>query len=178
MENLKNKNKITEFLKESNAIERVYDEDSLEQAENAWSFLIEQRTITPAVVLRTHFLLMKNHGILDQYKGTYRNCPVWIGGREGINHLQIFEEIKKWCNDMNDTGWIDKWCKVPGKNYKKNFEHISKLLHVQYEKIHPFIDGNGRTGRMFMNWWRIKNDLPLLIIHEGKEQMDYYKWFK
>ena len=52
-------------------------------------------------------------------------------------------------------------------------------LHVKYEKIHPFADGNGRTGRMFMNWTRLKrNNEPLLIIHEGEEQREYYGWFK
>ncbi len=57
-------------------------------------------------------------------------------------------------------------------------ERYSKMLHVEYERIHPFVDGNGRTGRMFMNWWRMKNGLPVLVIHEGEEQMDYYQWFK
>jgi Fic family protein len=56
-------------------------------------------------------------------------------------------------------------------------DQVSKVLHVQYEKIHPFVDGNGRTGRIFMNWWRINNGLPILVIHEGKEQWEYYKWF-
>ncbi len=57
-------------------------------------------------------------------------------------------------------------------------EEWSQQLHVSYEKIHPFVDGNGRTGRMFMNWWRLTNGLPLLIIHEGDEQYNYYQWFQ
>ena len=79
----------------------------------------------------------------------------------------------EWCAEMNRQDW----CRIRD-NGGDNFEYISKTLHVKYEKIHPFVDGNGRTGRIFMNWWRIKNNLPILVIHEGKEQMDYYKWFK
>lgn len=54
---------------------------------------------------------------------------------------------------------------------------MMKNHHVEYEIIHPFVDGNGRTGRMFMNWERLKGGLPILVIHEGEEQQEYYKWF-
>ena len=52
----------------------------------------------------------------------------------------------------------------------------AKASHIAYERIHPFIDGNGRTGRMFMNWQRLKAGLPILVIKE-KEKQEYYKWF-
>jgi len=55
-------------------------------------------------------------------------------------------------------------------------EVLSKKLHVHYEAIHPFIDGNGRTGRMFMNYWRVKVGLPILVIKE-LERHEYYEWF-
>jgi len=57
-------------------------------------------------------------------------------------------------------------------------DECTKQCHVLFEKIHPFIDGNGRTGRMVYNWHRLKLGLPIHIIHEGKEQFKYYKWFK
>ena len=45
--------------------------------------------------------------------------------------------------------------------------------HIQFEKIHPFSDGNGRTGRMVMNYSLLENNLPPLIIkkHEKNEYM-------
>ncbi|EAC3059364.1 Fic family protein, partial [Listeria monocytogenes] len=36
--------------------------------------------------------------------------------------------------------------------------------HIDFERIHPFSDGNGRTGRMVMNYLLMENDFPPLII--------------
>ena len=43
--------------------------------------------------------------------------------------------------------------------------------HIQFEKIHPFSDENGRTGRMVMNYSLLENNLPPLIIRkQGKNE--------
>jgi Fic family protein len=160
---------VIEFLKESNAIESVYDEDSLKQAIYAWEYIIEQKQLTVHDVLRVHWILMKNQDLLPDEKGFFRRCAVFIGGKQGIHHHKIGKAIEEWIYNMNmkDRGILNENSK----------DQVSKVLHVQYEKIHPFVDGNGRTGRIFMNWWRINNGLPILVIHEGKEQWEYYKWF-
>lgn len=49
--------------------------------------------------------------------------------------------------------------------------------HIAFENIHPFIDGNGRMGRILLNWQRVKADLPILIIRESERQ-EYYSWFR
>lgn len=161
---------IEEFLRESNAIEGIYDEDSLQQALYAWQYLSEQNDLTVGVVLKTHKILMLNHNLLPSEKGYFRSVTVYIGGKPAINALKINDQIYDWVERMNE----------PGSSHSELMtdEEISKYLHIKYEKIHPFVDGNGRTGRMFMNWWRIRNNLPILVIYEGDEQMEYYKWFK
>ncbi len=49
----------------------------------------------------------------------------------------------------------------------KTKDDLLKIIletHIQFEKIHPFSDGNGRTGRMIMNYSLLENNLPPLII--------------
>ncbi len=114
---------------------------------------------------------MLNQPLFGYQLGYFREVPVWIGGREGADWTQIRTKLKEWLKGMNKVN-----SKNPEYWLQRGFD--SQTLHVEYEKVHPFVDGNGRTGRMFMNWWRIKNGLPILVIHEGAEQMSYYKWFK
>ena len=38
--------------------------------------------------------------------------------------------------------------------------------HIQFERIHPFSDGNGRTGRMMMNYSLLQEGFPPLIIEK------------
>ena len=49
---------------------------------------------------------------------------------------------------------------------------LAAIFHHKFEKIHPFMDGNGRTGRMVLNYILMKNYYPPLIIHK-KTRADY-----
>ncbi len=155
-----------EVLQESNAIERVYGTAALNDAKKAWDFLIEQPKLNVDVILHTHKLLMKNRPLPEDQIGFFRRIPVYIGGHEALQWTHIPDQIDSWILDVETS------LQIPGKDGK-----YFKLDHITYERIHPFSDGNGRTGRMFLNWERVMTGLPLLIIHEGEEQMSYYEWF-
>lgn len=68
--------------------------------------------------------------------------------------------------------WIDN------TNYRLNVatndeEKVKIILesHIQFERIHPFIDGNGRTGRLIMLHQFLQNNLvPLIIQKENKRE--------
>jgi Fic family protein len=157
-----NDRKVVEFLKESNNIENIFDDTSLADAVLSWEYVIKQPVLDIPTILKTHKLLMKNQPINDNERGYFRKRGVMIGGTYGLIPAMIPEMIANWTKLANRKD-VDK--------------EALKRIHVLYEDIHPFIDGNGRTGRIFMNWQRLRMNLPILIIY-AKEKHQYYSWFQ
>ena len=61
-----------------------------------------------------------------------------------------------------DINLLIKWYNT---NQKKLHPLVlAVIFHHKFEKIHPFMDGNGRTGRMILNYILLKNSYPPLII--------------
>lgn len=155
---------VLEFLRESNNIEGVWDDLSLQQAIIAWEYCFSLAELTPHAILKTHKILMLHQPLLPDEKGYFREEDVMIGGRKGMAPASIRYVIEEWCIDANQS----KTLKTEGR---------IKEDHILYERIHPFVDGNGRTGRIFMNWQRHRAGLPFLVIKESEKQA-YYEWFK
>ena len=151
--------KEIEFLKESNAIEREYSEEALEDSIRAWRFakgLTVQ--IDVDLIKKIHRRLMRR--LNKDIAGKLRKVDVQVGLRVCMPHSAVEYHLQELCkHPINTELEIKEW-------------------HLLFEKIHPFEDGNGRTGRILMNIKRLKLGLPLLIIHEGEEQIKYYNWFK
>lgn len=62
------------------------------------------------------------------------------------------------------------------KKYKSSYPAIvlSSVIHNQFENIHPFNDGNGRVGRILLNYVLLKHDLPPVNI-SLRNRSEYYK---
>lgn len=170
--NIPTKKQVIEFLSESNAIEGVFDDGSLDQARKAWDFLIKQPKLTVAVILQTHKIMAKGSALKENEIGFFRRVPVYIGGHEAVDSTKIPDLIDSWLLDVETS------IKIPGQDGNN-----IKLDHIEYERIHGFCDFNGRTGRIFMNWQRVRAGLPLLVIkadwpENPGEQRSYYSWFR
>lgn len=154
------------FLRESNAIESEYSEIALRDAEIAFAYLMKQMILTKDVVLEVHRLLTVNSKLAPPLQGHFRTTRVWIntwtGLQEQMKPQYIEDAIAEWLPAMNTSD--------------PNFNDW-KVLHIIFERIHPFIDFNGRVGRMFMNWHRLMSGMPLMTIYE-KDRNKYYEWFK
>lgn len=176
------------FLRESNAIEGVTDEDSFKQALIAWHYLTNEEKLTGGAILKTHKILMLHaKGLRPNERGYWRTSDVKIGYEriigitpdglglirefvktgEGVQWRHIPDLVKSWNERANLQ------VKFPGSRIEQDI----KQSHIDFERIHPFIDGNGRVGRMILNWQRIKLGLPLLIVH-NESKKEYYQWFK
>lgn len=163
---------VLEFLAESNSIEGVHTKEALDDAVEAWEYTVKQKKIGLKEILCIHKILMKRQA--PAIAGKWRDCDVRIGGQRKwfVSEGLIKEEVQMVINYIEKT--------VP---LYIGEERAAKVAHVMFEDVHPFADGNGRTGRILMNWHRLQLELPILIIHadwpdEDGEQKSYYQWFK
>lgn len=157
------------FLRESNAIEDVWDELSLTYARAAWDYLIKKKKLTIRTILKTHAILM--HDKLDPDEtGAFRKSSVYIGGHEAKPWFVIPELMAQWLVTANGA-------QIVGETSPSTVEDFIVNCHLSFEAIHPFIDGNGRMGRILLNWQRVKCGLPILVYYEKEKFQKYYPLF-
>lgn len=161
------------MLLQSNLIEGEPGLGALSAAIDAWQYLLGQLRLDHEVVTKAHGILMEardlEHPLQPKYQGFYRNIPVYIGGHMGLHHTLIRHDMEALFEKLNDRRH-----QLPVSDEAR--AGWAKRLHVEFERIHPFVDGNGRMGRMILNWHRIRIGLPVLVIN-ADDRAEYYKWF-
>ncbi len=107
-----------------------------------------------------HGLVLK--GVDDAEAGRYRRENVVIAGASIVppDFLHLDEEMR---------GLIE-W--YEGSNKLHPVERASEL-HTRFVEIHPFVDGNGRTGRLLMNLELMKAGYPPAVIRK-EDRLGYY----
>jgi Fic family protein len=133
----------------------------------AFDHLLEYKgKITKKFICELHRLVVKD--TLDEELGAqigkYRTVQVYIRGLDWVPASP--NQVPK---DMKDLlSWHSK------NNKKLHPLIVAVYFHVGFETIHPFIDGNGRVGRLLMNFILHKNDFPMVNIPNSKKNR-YYK---
>lgn len=165
---------VEEFLRQSNLIENEPSEEAYQDAQKAWDYAWKHRhQIDEYYIFDIHRLLLER--LNPRIAGRFRGCDIWIGGKKKkyISVYTLKEQLSSWLKVFADVGMVHNPPRPP-----ESYEDAIREAHVQFEGVHPFEDGNGRTGRILYNIQRLKAGLPLHIIHVGEEQMEYYKWFE
>lgn len=150
---------VVPWIRHSNLIEEVDDAKEDARSIRAYKWFLKQ-PLDLTTILDLHDKVMEKK--LSRYeRGHWRKCAVIVGGRLCPHHSMV-------------PGLMQAWITCYSKSAT---EEMIRQAHIEFEKIHPFVDGNGRTGRMIMNWQRQKAGLkPLLIRYDARGE--YYQWFK
>jgi len=132
---------------------------------SAFDYMIQnfQNTLDEKHIKKIHFILMQNlFKNSKKYAGKYREHNVTVGGDSCPQYEQIPALMKNLELDI---------CRVELQNaWQEDIWNI----HNEFETIHPFADGNGRTGRLILNWLSLKH-LGMFNVVEFEKRQEYYK---
>lgn len=123
----------------------------------------EQRELTLYEICSIHSLVLSDR---QEDRGRFRRVPVRIAGAltTPVQPYQIEPMMSALLADMDSL-----------------YRHLhvvekAALFHLRFEAIHPFIDGNGRTGRLLMNLQLIKAGYPPINV-KYSDRRHYYQAF-
>lgn len=120
--------------------------------------------LTKETVLILHQMLIGN--INDKIAGHFRKKDEYV--RIGTYIASPPEHIERLINDI----LIDY-----SSNHDAYFADKIAKFHLAFEAIHPFVDGNGRIGRVIINYQLRRVGFPGIIIRNKEKQL-YYKSFR
>jgi Fic family protein len=154
---------LRNIIKKDHNIREIYEAKNLA---NITESLLKNPTapLSIELILDLHKILLA--GIRDDWAGRFRRNKEWvrIGGHVGANPDFV-------------PGLMDEL--VDGYVQQHNRYFLDKIawFHAEFETIHPFNDGNGRMGRVLINWQLMSLGYPPIIIQNKSKHTSYYPAF-
>lgn len=128
-------------------------------------FARSELEINERTIKEIHALVL--HGINRENAGRYRTVPVMISGSRHLPPQPYL--IGKQMEDF-----ILNFQRMETQNVHPVL--IAAYLHDELVRIHPFIDGNGRTSRLLMNLYLLRRGYTLINLKgSDKDKITYYK---
>lgn len=152
-------------------IYHLMNEDLKQAYEFAMKEVKQDAAITPKLLQDLNAMLMRTTGgvhstmagSFDSSKGEYRLCGVTagIGGRSYMNYLKVPIKVDEFCRIVNER-------LKSATSLQEQYE-LSFNVHLNLVTIHPWVDGNGRTPRLLMNYLQFCYKLfPTKIFKEDR----------
>lgn len=170
------KETLIKFVKESNKIENMTvraNQHLFVDHLFAANFVVDkaknEKMATPEEI---HKILMKRVG-QQNYRitfvpGEFRKVFVRVGPYLKPDPKIVPTLIKKWNKN------VERFLKTADSITLEEKENISWYYHYWFEAIHPFLDGNGRSGRLVLNNIRLLIGLPWLIV-DSEKKWEYFE---
>lgn len=134
-----------EFLMNSDTLEKDFDLD---------------------IIFDTHEILMDR---LHHERGMFKTEQNYIKGADfnTCSPQDAYMLMKQWVDNINYS--------IGNAADESEIIDLVCESHIEFERIHPFADGNGRTGRLLMNHLLLKNEIPPFVIEkDDKEEYIYF----
>lgn len=180
--------------REDVALERRDDWEEVQNYVAAMNAAVDRLQTLPfsaRLIRETHKTLMQGVRGKQKQPGEFRRSQNWIGGAtlsDAVFVPPVHESVAELIGDIEEFVHDDQ----------QHFPELLKiaLVHYQFETIHPFLDGNGRVGRLLITLYLVSREIlkrPVLYLSDFfernrqlyydnlmrvREKNDLQQWFR